>query len=334
MSTPAWSRVVLADPGDINPIVLTVADLAYSWEVSNAGQLSCRIPAADLFAAGLDHRIGKWISAEHSTAGAWHGVVTDADLDISQGVWSLAAEHITHALLDARTTPRDYTQSSATAGGLVGQALLKTSRDSRLWVEDTGIDESGDILSYQWRGEPITSLISSLAGSEWEYRIREADRVFEWRRQLGVDRPDVELIVGRHITSGNYSESIKPVVNELLAVGDNRLTATSEAYVASDDDSIANYGLRQDSRFYPSVSSVPALKARAKADLPSVSEPPRVLQATVVDIDSCFARFREGDRIRVRIPAANATVSLRVKVRSLRADGTMAIAGDIEDGLT
>jgi hypothetical protein len=71
MSTPAWSRVVLADPGDINPVVLTVADLAYSWEVANAGQLSCRIPARDLFAAGITNRIGKWISAEHSTAGAW-----------------------------------------------------------------------------------------------------------------------------------------------------------------------------------------------------------------------------------------------------------------------
>jgi hypothetical protein len=44
-----------------------------------------------------------------------------------------------------------------------------------------------------------------------------------------------------------------------------------------------------------SVSSVPALKARAKADLPSVSEPPRVLRLTVVDVDDCFAAFREGD---------------------------------------
>jgi hypothetical protein len=333
MGAPAWSRVVLADPGDINPVVLTVADLAYAWEVANAGQLSCRVPARDLFDAGITNRVGKWIRAEHPTAGTWAGVVTDADLDLEQGVWSLAAEHITHALLDARTTPRDYTQSSATAGGLVERALMETSRDSRLWIDDTEVDESGDVLDYTWRGEQLVSLVTSLAGSEWEYRIREADRVFEWRRQLGVDRPDVTLIVGRHIAGGNYSESLVPVINELLAVGDNRLTATSEAYVATDDDSVANYGLRQDSRFYPSVSSVPALKARAKADLPSVSEPPRVLRLTVVDVDDCFAAFREGDDIRIRIPAANATVRLRVKVRSLRADGTMEIAGDVEEGM-
>jgi hypothetical protein len=299
----AASRVVLADPGDIDPVVLTVADLAYGWEVANAGQLSCRIGAAALLDAGLANRVGKWIRTEHSTAGAWAGVVTDADLDVEQGVWSLAAEHFTHALLDARTTPRDYSQSTDTAGGLIGRALLETSRDSPLFVTDTEIAESGDVLDYQWRGEQLVSLFDALAGSLWEYRIREADRVLEWRDQVGVDRPNIELVVGRHVVGGNYSESLKPVVNQLLAVGDNRLTATSEAYVAEDEDSIAAYGLRQDSRFYPSVSSLQALKARARADLPGMATPPQVLRVTLADVDACFSWFREGDAIRIRVPA-------------------------------
>jgi hypothetical protein len=183
------SRVVLADPGDINPVVLTVADLAYGWEVANAGQLSCRIGAAALLDAGLANRVGKWIRTEHPTAGAWAGVVTDADLDVEQGVWSLAAEHFTHALLDARTTPRDYSQSTDTAGGLIGRRSWRRAGIRRSSSTDTEIAESGDVLDYQWRGEQLVSLFDALAGSLWEYRIREADRVLEWRDQVGVDRP-------------------------------------------------------------------------------------------------------------------------------------------------
>jgi hypothetical protein len=59
-----------------------------------------------------------------------------------------------------------------------------------------------------------------------------------------------------------------------------------------------------------------------------------VLRVTLADVDACFAWFREGDAIRVRIPAGTPCCRLRVKVRSLRADGTMEIAGDAEDGLT
>lgn len=332
MSGGALARAVVSRPGDLDPVVVRVAELSYSWAVSNGGLLSGRVPAEEANAAGIADWLGRWIRTEHPTAGQWAGVVTDTDLDFESGVLELAGLHFTHALLDARTTPRTYVQDTLTTGGLVARALQESSRDSRLWIDqDMRIDESGDVLSYVWRGEPLTGLLGSLAGGVWEYRIRESDLVFEWQQQIGTNRDDRELVVGRHVAGGSYARSLYPVVNELLAIGDDRATATSEAHVAEDEDSIVAYDRRQGTRFYPSVSSRQALKARAAADLPALAYPPQALRLTVVDADGCFAWFREGDRIRVRVPAADAVLDLRVKARTLNADGTMSVAGDAED---
>jgi len=122
-----------------------------------------------------------------------------------------------------------------------------------------------------------------------------------WERR-GMDKPTVVLLEGHNLARARLSEQ-GPIVNSLdlagegTTWGDDRLMSHAE-----DAESIAAYGLRQDSAVYSDTSIQTTLDATAVNLLAETAQPRNVLTLEAVDLaPAAFADYDVGDSIGARL---------------------------------
>jgi hypothetical protein len=324
--------ITITDIGGGNPVRLQSSGVSAGWSVASGSTASVEVLADDLIRAGLGVRPkGKWFFWEDQDAGAMNGTVTDSQpngddtVEIAAGDW--------RTLFDARRLPRSKVSSFGYAGALALIAISNCQHDDYLWVENMTADEGGEPVELSWDGGDLSSALDQLASSTGqEYWIDPDTRDFFWQFRRGQDLTTrVELAYNRHIVAYTLPDSIAPIRNDLLAVPSNELYAVTQALAVFDDDSIERYGRRQGSKDYLTGVTESALRPVAMADVARMSQLGASIEATVVNSEYCWSKFREGDSISMLLPNISSRLSVRVMARALdTSTQLMRISGTVE----
>jgi len=311
-----------------------------SWRTDGAGSLSCRIALRDLFARGYDLRPGStpikgmWLWWEHATAGGWGGVITRTS--VSWPWLDITAESFL-VLLRARRVPTDYGPQSASPGSLAMRAIRDVERGGdRLQITGAVADESDVAVWYDWRGGDLAEdVLPELTGYGYQMRVRTDtidERLFEFRRRLGLDRRgDVLLAEGGAIISPSQEGDLWTLANAIVGVSGESDWSDSTAYRLDDDASIRAYGRAYERTIaYPGLVTRSTIIPRVQRDLAARSSPAEVVTLDTVDAGYIWERIREGDTVTAILPSANAIVGVRIDQRTLDVSrGVQTFAGTV-----
>lgn len=338
----ALSDVVIGERNWRNRKRLTVADLAMSWEVNRAGSLSCRVPIADLTAAGWSRTlIGAWIRYDHPTAGSFGGVVTS--VQYSDGIADIGAQsfHVLTRKRLIRAGDEDDRPASGTPGGLFQRFLrsagaTRTGEADRLLLNIGTVDTGGDTIEVSFTDEDLyETVIPTLTtdvGYQWSV---DADREVTFGKRLGrVLTPTVKLTEGVEITSSRWSDDLWMIDNTIIAYGVATVTRKQRrAYyrvssTAVNTASVDAFGALQAVRDYGNVDSERSLQQLAAIEVGDTAVPDAAVELTVADVGGCWSLFREGDTIAIDLPLVGISADVTIAVRALDVtSGTMVVAG-------
>lgn len=323
--------ITLTNIGGGRPRPLRTSGVSAGWSVTSQSTASVEVLARDLLSVGLMRPKGKWFFWSDQDAGAFNGIISDAQPNGDETV-ELAIEDWRRCF-NKRRLPRSGETMTGFAGALALRAISTAQHDDYLWIEQMSADEGGDPIELAFDGGDLRQTLDELASrSEQEYAVDPVSRDFVWRYRLGVDRSrTVELRLGRHITAYSLPDSIDPMVNDLLAVPSNELYARTQAVAVFDDDSIATYGRQQGSRDYLVGVTESALRPVATADVQRLARLGASIEATIVNQDLCWSWFREGDSIGLLLPNISSRLTARVMARALDTSSqTMRISASVE----
>lgn len=331
---PQVFELQVTRPGDGDPVRLSTAGISVGWQVESQQTFSAEVATDDLiYRFGTIDLRGSWLRWTHPTLGVWGGEINDVGSDSSTQTTELAALDFS-ALLASRRLAKVYDVTAAPPGGLVRRVVRDAGRDagSYTWVTAFLIEEMGDPITLELRGGKVDEAlrtISTNSGHEWWV---DEDRVLHWYRRRGRDcSGQVQLVEGRHVHNARYSLALGPIVNDLLVIPSDDTYAKTESLVIEDDASIRQVGRRQDQRLYTGLVTESTLRPLGTQDLRKLTKLGDTVTFDVVNVDGCFAWFREGDTINVLMPTINRRLTVRVMVRTYDTDtGVLSVSGDVE----
>lgn len=212
MTGRLFDEVVIAAPGNLEPVRVPIASIQASWGINEAGAFSGFIRLADVRAAGLPDDIkGYWL-AYASEAGPWGGVVTGQPT--TGGVMEIVAQGYL-GLVQGRVITQPIVAMGGSAGGLARRALSLAGAGTPTFLAFGTIDEGGGALAMELTGDVALDILPQIAEAgdvEW---VIDAARVFHLARRLGADRSAwVRLVEDRHIVQPRVNDDL-----ESLAAG-------------------------------------------------------------------------------------------------------------------
>lgn len=332
MGLSGLSLLTIADRGWSNKKELRVANVTASWRINAPGKLSATLSTREAWLLGISDFKGKFIRWDHPTLGPWGGVVLETQVSMGRGTLELSAESFVTNMRKKRTR-KSYKQVSAPAGSIVFRAFADVAVNN-LHYDSIGIDTDGDPISYQWRGDDLFTLVSSVArtsGKSFDVTLADDWSInFQFRNQTGTNRAyNVLLVEGYQIPDGTLTASLVPAFNDILAVSaDANDWSKAPSAVALLGSSIQTYGHMQDTRKYYGLSSKQALYTQAKVDLLTIGTPVKPITLRLSDREPQLADFIQGDTIRVWSADANERYLVTIAGRAVDADsGTVTLVG-------
>jgi hypothetical protein len=312
--------ITITDIGGGNPVNVRTSGVSAGRSLNTSSTASVEVLARDLMDLGMVRPKGLWFFWSDQDWGDFNGVITDAQSNGDDTV-EIAVEDW-RSLFNKRRLPRADVSSVGYAGSLALLAISRCQHDDYLWINNLEADEGGDPVELGWDGGSLREALDGLASaSGQDYVIDPTTRDFQWCFQCGTNLSgSVELSLGRHITGYTLPDSLDPVVNDLLAVPSNEVYAVTQALAVFDDDSIARYGRLQGSRDFTVGVTESALRPVATAELARLTQLGAAIEMEVINRDSCWSWFREGDTISILLPNINSRLVARVTARSINTD--------------
>jgi len=332
------AEAIIARPGWVDQRTIQISPPSCAWRTDGPGSFDCTVRTRDLTTAGMGITQistavkGRWLWWEHPTAGAWGGVITRTEI----GPWytRITAEQF-NVLMRKRQTAQNVKAVGIAPGSLALYYLTSAARsgDSFLLTGWTA-QEGGDAVDLEPRGGDLCDdIIPDLARYGYQWRVRAwtmAERLFEFRERLGVDkRGTVLLSEGRHIVGIRVTGDLWTVANSIIGISGDRVWDQSYGYQQDDDASIRALGRRYEETIaYTGVITRSTIAPLVKRDLAVRRYPQEITEIDLVDADMCFLDFREGDTVRILSAQANSDYAMDVDIRSLDAGrNILTIAG-------
>lgn len=336
---PGSTDLQIGRPGWGDVDTINCSRVSLSWEVSGVGTLSADVSVRDCWSIGADPLIrlrGRWIRYSHPTWGDWGGVVTDVVPGAVDGMVEIGARSWLE-LGDKLLLPKVSRPPSATPGGVVAWAIRTVADEGNGPFLSTAIDELGDPLTLQIRGQSLAGVVTSTArqsGQEWsdgtpKRQAQGVERELRWSDRIGRDvRRSVELVAGMHTVDGRVNMSLAPLENALYVTPADERYAASRGFWVIDPESIEDVGRREGVRAFRGAVTRSTLTPLARSELAKSVLRGRTAQLDLVDQDGCFGWFDVGDTVRVTLPTSDMAIALRVKVASLTVPGeVLTISG-------
>ena len=363
------SDIVLADRlTDAHQVRLRgVSNLAVSWELSKAGQLSFELPYVDLLSYGLADLPalkGKWIHYEHPTAGPWGGIVRV--INASNGVVSLGAESWAVALDGVGTRvfgQQNYAMLSMLMKQINAVRQLTGIRaggydvgsDGDLVAQDETLDVGTDLyqtylpaILSRWQDE--RGWKAGLQSAAWN--IDPTTRVLNFDSTYGTDKSHTVWIhAGRHITSTDIQDDLEDVINTVNYAG--KVNYTSHETITKRTKKgkkkvkrITVRGTKPAFRTGRNTRSVTAFGERSLTLEKDFSSETLMQQAAtnraqfmaldtqnvsiqIADVDQVWSTFREGDLVMLAAGFDGLIGKMVIRNRALNvAQGVMTVAGE------
>jgi hypothetical protein len=331
---PMTSEVTIMLPGESRPVTVSTSGVNLAWQVEGQSAFSCECATAELRAifADVDLR-GRWLRWEHPTLGVWAGRINDVEADGDTATTEIAALDYSD-LLSSRRLVKDYRVTAAPAGALAKRVVRDAAREAGgySWITEIVAEETGDPISLEVRGGKVDDALRTIADRANETWWVDEHRVMHWSRRRGHDLTGrVQLVEGRHVSALRYSLALGPIVNDLLAVPGDDAYAQAEQFVIDDDASIRRVGRRQDQISYTGMVTAATIRPLAKRDLARLVALGDTVRFDLINVDGCYAWFREGDSVYLLAPSLNRRLQVRVLVRSFDSDqARLTVSADVE----
>lgn len=325
-SSPATS-VLISDPAGFNVQRVPVNGVSRSWSVTGSGTLSAEALSADLIALGLNDELrGHRITVLHDDAGTWSGIVSDPQPN-GDGTTEIGATDL-KALFGPVRLPRRSRSRYGPAGTLAQLAITESTRIIGTPVQDRSADDLGLSVALDFDGGYLRAKLDAMAdetGQDWW--IDPDTLAFRWGTR-GQDRTaTVCLIEGKHITDWRAPDALEPIVNDLEAFPTSDKAAIRQTVRTENAASIAAVGRRQGSEGIASGTHGIHIRSRAVGLVDELAQAGRSIEFDLVNIDRCFADFREGDTVLVLLPSISVRATVRILARSLDESGVMSLSG-------
>lgn len=334
---PAPATVLLSDPDWFGARDVAAPDLSVGWRTNGPGRLSFRLPARAAHLLGWNDLKGRWVWAPMGWLGYWGGIVEDDPGDIANGTVEVSAVSFA-AMLYWRVTPRTYRQITGSAGAVIARHLKDTARERPLPFHAISVDELGPAVNAESRGANLGQEIQSLAtgaGGSWDVTI-DADRrlAFAYRVEPSDQRGRILLLEGYNVVAGSIRPSVSRIVNDLLAVANDRDWQRSGGARVEHAASVRAYGRRQDTRRYAGHTRRSSLEAVARADLARLALPTAGVSLEIPATNPVLQELRVGQLVRLRSYTVNREYELDVAAMAYEtARGTVTVVGTAVEAL-
>jgi hypothetical protein len=328
---PGPATVLLSDPGWFDARDVRAGDLSVGWRTNGPGRLSFRLPSKTAHTLGWDDLKGRWVWAPMGWLGYWGGVIEDDPGDISGGTVEVSAVSFA-AMLYWRVTPRTYRQITGSAGAVIARFLKDTARERPLSLDTISVDEFGPAVNAESRGSNLGQEIQSLAngaGGSWEVTVDEDRKLaFTYRVEPSDQRGRIRLLEGYNVVAGSIRPSISRIVNDLLAVANDRNWQRSGGARVEHGSSIREYGRRQDTKRYAGHTRRSSLEAVARADLARLALPTAGVSLEIPATNPVLQDLRVGQLVQLRSYTVNRDYAFDVAAMAYEGQrGTVTVVG-------
>lgn len=329
----------LLDKGGGNPIQVEHAGAKVAWAINGAGGFSCFLKASTaraLGAAGVNFIDTKWVRYSVPGLPDWGGVVTRPDW--TPGWYELVCDGYLDGLGKDRRVPLYYGSDNATAGQLAQTAFRAMQSDDYVFLNWGGADETGDPITYQWRGGDFAiDVLPSLARASGQEYYVDANRNIYWRVRIGSNKTGTCLLVHPHeIVDYRYGGDAWTIQNDIHGQAADSRYERSANITARHTDSVKTLRAHEKSIRYPDVTNRETLRPLISRDLHKFAYPAETMTLTVADIQHGWGRFWVGDDIAISLPECNARREVRIMAMSVDVEaGTALLSVEIlheEDG--
>lgn len=290
------STIVIANPGWHNEREVHVGDLSLGWRANGVGRASCHMRARDAHLLGFSGLFGKWVWT-NGPLGPWAGYVEDMPSVVGDGIIELSCADF-GGLLGSMITPRTYRQTSSSPGALMVRAIKDGGTDTGSWFSAITADEDGAPVTVEWRGEQVERVVQSLAGGAGGYWnvTTDTDRAISFTyQQSPIDkRGSILLIEGRNVIAGSIRPSISQLVNDILAIANDRDWQRAAGARVYDESSIRLYDRRRETRRYQGHTRKSSLETVARADLAASSLPSGPVSLDIISTNPIVPDLRVG----------------------------------------
>lgn len=315
-----------------------VSGLQASWELNAPGALSCRVPLADLRAAGLPPDLrGWWVRWEHPSCGAWGGVVQQQSLQ--DGVLEIAAASFAVLARKRLVTLRGLVDN-------VGAVFLKCLKLAEQRTPKTGLvvlDDNiaagtflvgTDFVNADLYDEVIP-LLTEQAGCVWSV---DADRVVRFAQQasLSATEPAATLSEGVEVATARWVDDVTTVSNSIVVIGQELASGQSSNVQPrnltpekrQDTASMERYGRLEERITFDPFTKQGWLKTWADARIAELADPSASVTLTVADTAGAWDAVREGTVLRLRLGLSGIDGKMRVASRAVDPQaGTLVVSG-------
>ena len=282
-----------------------------SWRLNNVGKMTFDIAKTDSKLTLDNLAYGNLALVEFDNGLPDWGGVIDPPRD-----WGDEAVGITtysgEKLLGTRQTDEGRYFDGATVGGIFQKVIQEAHADRPLPISIGEIWGGGEGHSPEYHLKDLLyiardSLCGRLSTADFDLspRINSGAIGFmaNFYERKGSDKPGVALIEGHNLTDIRLKEQ-GTIVNSWDLAGegsswdaDVRLLSYKE-----DLDSIARYGLRQDSKIFSDVSIQGTLDTHAENLLAESKDPHNMLELTAINlVPALFSDYDVGDSVMVQL---------------------------------
>lgn len=320
--------VLISDPAGFNTQRVPINGVSWSTAIGQSGSLSAEVRSSDLVAYGLNGELrGHWIVCQHDDAGPWGGVIGDVQPN-GDGTTEIAAESW-ESLFNATRMPKRSRPYFGPAGSVALNIITDSTRRHGTPIVERTADDLGLPVSLDLDGGDLRAALDSMAdetGQEWW--VDPETMAFHWGIRGRDLTGTVQLIEGRHLTADwRVPTSLDPVVNDLEAFPLNDRYQQMQTVRVENVESIGAVGRRQGSAGIAGGSHAAHIRGRAFGMVNELAAQGVAIEMDVLNVDRCWAWFREGDLICVLLPSISVRLTVRVMARSLDDGVVMGVAG-------
>ena len=329
---PGVADLTIMTIGGRNPYVISASEIGPKWEVNLSATLTVDVPLSELTSQfQLSALEGMWVSWYGNALGSFAGKIERVAADVANRTAQLSCVDHSGNLGNRRVPGKTNLVIQGCAGGLADVLCKFAEMDDTLWLNRVDYEDAGVLLSIQPTGQDLLQLLRQNAqNSDQEFRVDE-NRNLVWRKRLGSDLTNsVQLNEGIEIASFTPSWDVSNLVNDLTVLPSQSVYTARYARRVQDDASITAIGRRQD-RYTTSRAIRPsAVRSIGQKLVTRSAALGRTIALDVVNVNDCFASFREGDTIRLVLPSINLATDARVLQRSYTlSDGVLLLTTEM-----
>lgn len=312
--------VIISEPQGTNSVRIPVNQLRCSWGLGRSGTLSTDVLSSTLVRQRLNGElVGHWIDYLDDDAGRWFGQITNVQ-PLGDGTTEIGAEDMS-SLLAGRLLPRIDHEITGPAGVVARQLYGHATREYKVPITELDIAEYGPNMTAQLDGSDLLSKFDGLArDADQDWWIEKSDAgvmSLHWGYH-GTDLSgSVQLCAPRHVCDYRKPRSIDPIVNVLTAYPLDAENQQLQTIVVTNPESIADVGVIQGSAAIESGTTGASIRPEAQGLVDRMAGLGHALEMQVMNIDRCWAWFREGDTICVLLPQESGRAVVRITARSI-----------------